>query len=170
MRKTSGLIFLALLAGLVAYYFYPEPKPEGTTIDKLIVLKSERKLLAFSNGKLKKTYTISLGRNPKGDKQYEGDSRTPEGSYTINDKNPNSGYHKNLGVSYPDSEDIRQAKMLGKPAGGAIKIHGLRNGTGFVGKFHRLMDWTQGCMAVTNEEVDELYSSVPLGTPILIEP
>lgn len=117
-----------------------------------------------------KTYTISLGGNPIGDKEYEGDKKTPEGIYYINDKNPNSGYHKNLGISYPNKKDIEQAKKLGKPVGGDIKIHGLKNRTGVIGKLHRWFDWTLGCIALTNNEMDELYYSVPIGTKIEILP
>lgn len=170
-KKIIGFIAVAALIAASVYYFSPEPQlPAGTKINKLVVLKSERKLLAYADGKLMKTYTIALGRTPVGDKEYEGDKRTPEGSYTINDKNPNSAYHKNLGVSYPNAENIRHAKSLGKSPGGNIKIHGLRNGTGSISKFHRLFDWTLGCMAVTDNEMDELYDAVPIGTPIEIRP
>jgi murein L,D-transpeptidase YafK len=163
-------IFLLFL-GLIVYYFYPEDKlPTDIQIDKLVVYKSKRELLAYSNEKLVKTYKISLGSNPIGDKEFEGDKKTPEGLYIINDKNPNSGYHKNLGVSYPNKDDIENAKRLGKPVGGDIKIHGLRNRTGIIGKFHRWTDWTLGCIAVTDEEIDELYNAVKIGTPIEIHP
>src|SRR5690606_135040 len=101
---------------------------------------------AYHNGQLIKTYTISLGANPAGDKEYEGDKRTPEGEYTINDRNANSGYFKNLGVSHPNEADIAEAKKRGLSPGGDIKIHGIRNGLGFIGKFHRLFDWTAGCI------------------------
>jgi len=117
-----------------------------------------------------KTYKIAIGQNSVGDKEFEGDKKTPEGNYTINSKNPNSGWHKNLGVSYPNNEDIAQAKSFGKPVGGDIKIHALRNGLGFIGKFHRSYDWTNGCIAVTNEEVDELYDIVKIGAVIEIQP
>ena len=127
-------------------------------------------MLAYSKGHLIKTYRISLGRNPIGHKEYEGDKKTPEGHYYINDKNPNSGYHKNLGILYPNKEDIENAKRLGKPVGGDVKIHGLRNGIGFLGKFHRWYDWTMGCIALTNEEIDELYNAVAIGTQIEIKP
>lgn len=90
--------------------------------------------------------------------------------YFINDKNPHSGYHKNLGISYPDQDDIARAKQLGKPPGGDVKIHGLRNKTGSISKFHRWYDWTLGCIAVTDEEIDELYGAVQVGTPIEIKP
>lgn len=170
-RKTILFAIILLLGGLAAYSFYPEAKlPAQSRIDHLIVLKSKRQLLAYSNGELLKTYSIALGRAPMGDKEFEGDKKTPEGMYVINDKNPNSGYHKNLGISYPNAEDVENAKRLGKPPGGDVKIHGLRNGTGFIGKLHRLQDWTLGCIAVTNEEIDELYSAVAIGTPIEIKP
>ena len=171
LKKRLSTILFTAFAGAALYYFYPESKlPAGTTIDKLVVLKSERKLLAYSDGRLIKTYTIALGRNPEGDKECEGDKKTPEGSYTINGKNSNSAYHKNLGISYHNADDIRHARSLGKSPGGDIKIHGLRNGTGFIYKFHRLFDWTLGCMAVTDAEMDELYGAVPIGTPIEIKP
>ena len=164
---TTSIIFL----GLTAYYFYHENKlPANIQIDKIVVYKSERQLLAYSNGQLVKTYKISLGKKPIGDKEFEGDKKTPEGLYSINDKNPNSGYHKNLGISYPNKEDIENAKRLGKPTGGDVKIHGLRNKMGFIGKFHRWFDWTLGCIAVTDDEIDELYNAVKIGTPIEINP
>jgi len=127
-------------------------------------------MLVYSNGELIKTYKISLGKQPVGAKEFEGDKKTPEGFYFINDKNPNSGYHKNLGISYPDNDDMEYARHLGKPAGGDIKIHGIRNKIGIIGKFHRWFDWTEGCVAVTNEEIDELYEAVKIGTNIEIKP
>jgi murein L,D-transpeptidase YafK len=119
---------------------------------------------------LVKTYKISLGKQPIGVKEFNGDKKTPEGLYLINDKNPNSRYHKNLGISYPNKDNIEDAKRLGKHPGGAVKIHGLRNKTGFISKFHRWFDWTLGCIAVTNEEIDELYNAVKIGTAIEINP
>lgn len=132
-------ILLAILLAIAVYYFYPEKKlPKGKIIDKIEVYKSKRKMLVYSEGKLLKTYTISLGRNPVGHKEVEGDFKTPEGIYEINAKNPNSGYHKNLGVSYPNEEDRAHAKSLGKSPGGDIKIHGIRNGRGFYFKVSKM--------------------------------
>lgn len=163
-------ILLTILLAIAVYYFYPEKKlPNGKIIDKIEVYKSKRKMLVYSEGKLLKTYKISLGRNPVGHKEVEGDLKTPQGVYEINAKNPNSGYHKNLGVSYPNEKDIEHAKSLGKSPGGDIKIHGIRNGSGFISKFQRWKDWTAGCIAVTNEEVDELYESVKIGAEIIIK-
>jgi murein L,D-transpeptidase YafK len=170
IKWTLRIVLALIIIGLI-YYFLPETKlPADAKIDKLIVTKSQRTMEAYSNGQLIKTYKISLGQNPVGDKEYQGDKRTPEGEYKINDKNPNSGFHKNLGVSYPNAIDKREAERKGLDPGGEIKIHGLRNGIGFIGKFHRLFNWTAGCMAVTDNEIDELYSAVNLGTPIIIRP
>jgi murein L,D-transpeptidase YafK len=144
--------------------------PGNSKIDKLVVRKGERKLEAYAHGRLIKTYTISLGKEPSGDKQFEGDNKTPEGKYIINDKNPNSGYYKNLGISYPNNADRLEATNLGKPVGGDIKIHGLPNKMPFIGRWHRLLDWTAGCVAVTNGEMEELYQAVSVGTSIEILP
>lgn len=153
------ILFLLVLVPAIGYYTYPEKElAAGVKVDRLIVLKSDRKLLAYSKGELLKTYQVSLGAEPSGDKDFEGDKKTPEGIYFVNDKNPNSDYYKNLGISYPNRADRLNAKQLGKSVGGDIKIHGLKNYVGFVGKFHRLYDWTQGCIAVTDEEVDENYT------------
>jgi murein L,D-transpeptidase YafK len=169
--KVTFVSFIIVLVGLPIYYFYPEGKlPRGIEIDRMIVYKSKRQLLVYSKGKLQKTYTIALGRQPDGAKQFEGDRKTPEGVYYINDKNPNSGWHKNLGISYPNQEDIKYARQLGKSPGGNIKIHGLQNKRGYIGKMHRWKDWTLGCIAVTNEEMDELYRAVVIGTKIEILP
>lgn len=158
------------MIGLIAFYFWPEKELDSSKkIDKILVIKHERKLIVFSDNVELKTYRISLGRQPVGKKEFEGDKKTPEGLYFINDKNPNSDYHLNLGISYPNKDDIRNAEIHNKKPGGLIKIHGLRNGFGFVGKFHRLFDWTLGCIAVTNSEIEELYENVPIGTEIEIK-
>jgi murein L,D-transpeptidase YafK len=155
----------------IAWYWYPgKPLPDGVVIDKLIVYKEKRKMEAYSGTELMKTYNVALGKNPLGHKEFEGDNKTPEGRYVITARNPNSGYHKNLGVSYPNETDKANAEKLGKPAGGDIKIHGLRNGRGYIGKFHHLKDWTAGCIAVTNDEVDELYAAVKPNAVIEIRP
>lgn len=140
-------------------------------IDKLVVYKSKREMLAYSKGILVKTYPIALGRNPIGHKQFEGDKKTPEGIYYINDRNPNSAFHKNLGVSYPNEKDKAHAKALGKSAGGDIKIHGMKNGLGAkIGDYHLLKDWTDGCIAVTDREMDELFLAVKHNAIIDIRP
>lgn len=170
MKKILLVLVIVFFAGLV-YNIYPEPKlAENVQIDSLVVFKSQHKMFVYQQGKLLKTYKISLGDNPVGHKEFEGDEKTPEGIYTINAKNPNSGYYKNLGVSYPNKVDLQHAKAIGKPAGGDIKIHGLRNGIGFIGKFQRWFNWTNGCMALTNKEIEELYVAVKIGSKINIKP
>lgn len=165
------ILLLCFFVALPFYYFYPESKlPPGIKIDRILVIKSERKLFTYVNGKQIKTYSVSLGRHPKGAKEFKGDNKTPEGIHTINDKNPNSICHKNLGISYPNKEDSQHARRNGKVAGGDIKIHGLPNGMGIIGKFHRWVDLTNGCIMVTDEEVDELYNAVIIGTQIEIKP
>lgn len=170
MKPKRMLYFFTLvIIALTVYYFYPEKMlPPGTVIDRLVVLKSKRKMEAYSNGTLIKTYTVSLGFNPSGHKQFEGDGCTPEGIYTINARNAKSGYHKNLGVSYPNDADRAHAAKYEKSAGGDIKIHGIKNGRGYIGKFQRWHDWTHGCIAVTNTEIDELFTAVKDGAEIEI--
>ncbi|HEU4497478.1 MAG TPA: L,D-transpeptidase family protein [Flavobacterium sp.] len=169
--KRMIYILLVLALGATIYYFYPEAElPKGRIVDRIEVFKSKRKMMVYSGSDLLKIYAISLGKNPIGHKEFEGDCRTPEGVYIINDKNPNSGYHKNLGISYPNKKDVAHAKALGKNAGGHIKIHGLRNGRCYISKWHRWKDWTAGCIAVTNDEVDELFESVKIGAAIEIHP
>ena len=169
MLKFTIIITVAIFLGLIIYNALPEEAlPTDKKITKIIVEKSKRQLKVFSDTMLLKTYEISLGSNPLGHKQYEGDGKTPEGKYIINDKNPNSGYYLNLGISYPNSQDIKYANSINKSPGGDIKIHGLRNGIGFIGKLQRLFDWTQGCIALTNTEIKELFDNVPIGTKIEI--
>ncbi len=127
-------------------------------------------MVVYSNNIILKTYKISLGKNPIGDKEFEGDNKTPEGIYFINAKNSKSTCYKNLGISYPNITDIEKAKDLGKQTGGDIKIHGIINGYGFIGKFHRWVDWTAGCIAITDQEMDEMFNHTPIGTPIEIKP
>lgn len=170
-RRVIALLFLLLVTALTVYYYYPEQiLPPNAKIDRLVVFKSKRQMLAYSKGHLLKTYTVSLGFMPIGAKQYEGDGKTPEGLYYINGRNPNSTCHKNLGISYPSAADVARCKKSGKPTGGDIKIHGITNGMGFIGKFHRWYDWTSGCIGVTDNEMDELYAAVITGSEIEINP
>lgn len=171
MKKLTFTGLIILLSTGTVYYSFPERRlPTDRKIDKIVVTKSKRTLDVYSDGVIVKTYSVSLGGDPIGDKQSEGDKRTPEGLYTINDKNPGSGFHKNLGISYPNKQDIQEATERNLKPGGQIKIHGIRNGFGFIGKFQRITDWTAGCIALTDDEVDELYENVTIGTPIEILP
>lgn len=139
-------------------------------VDSICVVKHQREMLVFHEDSLLKVYRVVLGDTPVGHKRFQGDERTPEGLYRINDRNPYSSCHKNLGISYPNERDREYARRAGRAPGGDIKIHGLPNGQGNIGKEHLLSDWTNGCVGVTDEEVDELYKYVGTGSPILILP
>jgi murein L,D-transpeptidase YafK len=144
--------------------------PAGTVADRVVVEKGTRTLTLFGGPRRLKTYKVALGPNPRGRKEQEGDGRTPEGTYIIDGRKRDSAFHRALHISYPNAEDRRRARARGVPPGGAIMIHGLPNGTGAIGKAHRLRDWTEGCIAVTNDEIEEIWRVVPNGTPIIIKP
>jgi murein L,D-transpeptidase YafK len=163
---------LVLLVGSVyvcAHYNW-NPLAAGTTIDRILVEKSARRLSIFADGKKLKSYRVALGRNPIGTKEQEGDMKTPEGIYWIDWRNPESDYHLSLHLSYPSDEDNARAAERGVNAGFDIMIHGITNGSGWIGGFHRMHDWTAGCIAVTDEEIEELYRVTPDWTPIEIRP
>jgi murein L,D-transpeptidase YafK len=135
--------------------------PEVTSIQ---VHKTDRKMYLLHNDKVLKTYDVALGFAPVGHKQVEGDGRTPEGTYRISHKNPKSSFHLSLGINYPNEEDRAYASSIGKRPGGDIFIHG--------GPTQRVFqrDWTAGCIAVTNRQMEVIYSMVEPGTPIHILP
>ena len=137
-------------------------------IDKVYVDKSERVLKLLSGDRVIKTYHIALGDSPLGHKRQEGDERTPTGSYILDYKNENSSYYRSIHVSYPNAADKAQAKKRGVSAGGDIMIHGQKNGLGHLAAITQQRDWTDGCIAVTNDEMDEIMAAVTLGTPIEI--
>jgi murein L,D-transpeptidase YafK len=133
-------------------------------VTRIIVNKSARQLILMHHGEVLREYEMELGFAPEGDKQVEGDGRTPEGSYVIDRRNPNSEFYLSIGISYPNEEDIAEAEALGESPGGDIFIHGTPN------PFRRGDDWTAGCIAISNREMREVYSMVRLGTPIDIYP
>jgi len=138
--------------------------------DRILIEKSERRLTLISKGKVLKTYSIALGGNPDGPKERQGDNKTPEGTYVIDSRNKNSLYHRSLHVSYPNEKDKKRAKQLGVSPGGDIMIHGIKNGFSWVGDMHTGVDWTKGCIAVTDEEIEEIDKLVPNGTIVEIRP
>lgn len=138
--------------------------------DLVVIEKSKRTLTLFRRGRPLRTYTVALGSNPAGHKEQEGDGRTPEGRYVIDFHKRDSSFHRALHISYPNAADRRSARARGVSPGGDIMIHGLPNGMGAIGKAHRLRDWTEGCVAVTNDEIEEIWAAVPDGTPIEIRP
>lgn len=136
--------------------------------DRILIEKKERRLTLFSKGKVLKTYRIALGGNPDGPKERQGDNKTPEGIYRIDSRNRDSRYHLSLHISYPNEKDKKRAQELGVSPGGDIMIHGIKNGLAWVGDLHREVDWTQGCIAVTNQEIEEIERLVPNGTIVEI--
>jgi murein L,D-transpeptidase YafK len=144
--------------------------PMPATADLVVVEKGQRQLIAYSHGAQLRRYAVSLGGAPIGPKTRQGDRRTPEGRYLIDQHNPSSGFHRALHVAYPSAAESARARAGGYDAGGDIMVHGLKNGLGYVGRAHRFLDWTVGCIAVTNPEIEELYRIVPDGTPIEIRP
>jgi tetratricopeptide (TPR) repeat protein len=138
--------------------------------DKILIEKKERRLTLISKGKVLKTYKIALGGNPDGPKERQGDNKTPEGTYVIDARNRDSRYHLSLHISYPNEKDKKRAKELGVSPGGDIMIHGIKNGFSWVGDMHTEVDWTKGCIAVTDEEIEEIEKLTPNGTIVEIRP
>lgn len=165
---TFGIAFI----GFLGYYFF-HPQATSASLskaDKVVVIKSKRVLMLMKQGDIFKTYKVALGREPSGQKIRAGDKKTPEGTYTLDSRNPDSKFHLAIHISYPNESDILNAHRQGVPPGGDIMIHGLPHTLGRVGKLHRLSDWTNGCIAVTNTEIEEIWQLVPDGTPIEIKP
>lgn len=138
--------------------------------DRVLVHKAERRLFLKRDGVVLRSYRVALGLNPVGHKEREGDFRTPEGQYRLVRRNPRSEFFLSMQVSYPDDEDLRQARRNGWPAGGAIMIHGLPNDPRKGLDYYATQDWTDGCIAVTNADMLEIWMLVPDGTPIEIRP
>lgn len=138
--------------------------------DRVVIVKSERTMTLLRQGKLLKTYRVALGNEPRGAKTRVGDGRTPEGEYTIDLRNEHSQFHLSLRISYPNQADRQRARKLGVDPGGAIMIHGLPSAYAWLGAAHRQTDWTLGCIAVTNPEIEEIWKTVPVGTKVEIKP
>ena len=142
--------------------------PTSIVIDKVFVDKSARTLQLLSDDKVIKSYHIALDGNPIGHKQQQGDQRTPVGSYTLDYKNEKSKFYRSIHVSYPNATDKARAKSRGVSPGGDIMIHGQKNGFGHLAAINQQRDWTDGCIAVTDNEMDEIMAAVEIGTPIEI--
>jgi tetratricopeptide (TPR) repeat protein len=138
--------------------------------DRILIEKNERRLTLISKGKVLKAYKIALGGNPNGPKEMQGDNKTPEGTYVIDSRNRDSRYHLSLHISYPNEKDKKRAKQRGVSPGGDIMIHGIKNGFSWVGDLHTEVDWTKGCIAVTDEEIEEIDKLAPHGTIVEIRP
>lgn len=169
--RSIGLGILCAALVVIAFWFWPsEPLPDGVKADQILILKAQRRLVLVKDDKPLKSYGVALGKNPKGAKDRQGDGRTPEGSYRVDFRKDNSDFHRALHISYPNAEDIKRAEQRGVSPGGAIMVHGMKNGYGWIGNLHRFVDWTDGCIAVTNREIEEIWRAVPDGAEIEIRP
>ena len=148
----------------------PDPAPNALQgpVDHILIEKSARRMVVFRAGKPLKTYQIALGFAPTGDKLRQGDGRTPEGRFRINRRNAASAYHLSLGLDYPQAEDIARARAGGYDPGGDIFIHGQPNSR--KGQATLRQDWTAGCIAVSDAEIEELWAATPNGTTVEIRP
>jgi murein L,D-transpeptidase YafK len=164
--RYSGILMIMLLpfldGGLQASSF--------PTADQVLVDKSDRKLHLMMDGEVFRTFDIALGIRPVGDKEYEGDFRTPEGNYLLDARNPNSEFFLSIHVSYPNGQDIREARAKGVDPGGAIMIHGQPNEPTRSEAYYRTQDWTNGCIAVSNSDMIDIWLMTGDNTPIEIRP
>jgi murein L,D-transpeptidase YafK len=171
VKRAALIVAVVGIAGLFTWANWPEePLPQNVRAERLVVEKSARRLSVLAGGRVIKTYRVSLGHQPAGKKEREGDGRTPEGLYFIDLRKDKTCCYRSLEISYPNSEDRRRAAAAGYNPGGLIMVHGLGRGCGWLGKLHRFHDWTDGCVAVTNDEMAELWRAVPVGTPIELRP
>jgi len=175
MPKLRHLLPVGLAMALITA-FLPQPawaevfRQEVAKADLVVVFKGKRILQLRREGKVLRTYRIALGGDPDGAKRQEGDARTPEGVYSLDWRNPNSNFYRSIHVSYPRARDREAAARWGVSPGGLIMVHGLPNGLTAAEVGHPWNDWTNGCIAVTNEEIDEIWAAVDDGTPIIIYP
>jgi murein L,D-transpeptidase YafK len=163
IRVLTGLGMGVILASVLA-----GASDNALRADRVLVLKKQRTLQLLKHGKVIKSYKVALGANPVGPKTKQGDHNTPEGNYLLDSRNSHIQFYKALHISYPNARDRTIARQKGVSPGGNVFVHGLPNGYGFVGASHRLKDWTDGCVAVTNEQMDEIWTVVPNRTPIEI--
>jgi murein L,D-transpeptidase YafK len=168
MRLAAATVTLGLLT------FVPLSGGLHATVvpvaDKVLVVKGERKLYLIKDGEAFRAFDVALGMRPEGDKQFEGDNRTPEGRYFLDTRNPNSDYFLSIHVSYPSYEDVREARARGLDPGGAIMIHGQPNVPTRSETYYRTQDWTNGCIAVSNSAMIDIWLMTKANTPIEIRP
>jgi len=167
----------ALLAAWVFLFVFPSPATAtelspvtDASVDRVVVEKSKRTMTLLKQDREVRTYKIALGRDPVGPKVRQGDNRTPEGIYYVDYKVRNSAYHRALHLSYPNPDDVERARALGVPPGGSIMIHGMKNDHLWMGDVQYLFNWTNGCIALTNREIEEVWALVSPWTPVEIRP
>jgi murein L,D-transpeptidase YafK len=161
-KAASALTFALLLFAACA--------SAAEKADSVLVVKSERQLYLMKGNKVLATYSVALGGEPKGHKQQQGDERTPEGRYVLDSKNANSKFYKSIHISYPNAQDRENARKRGVSPGGDIMIHGMPNDWGWTWAALQMISWTNGCIALRNKSMDEVWAAVDVGTPIEIRP
>jgi murein L,D-transpeptidase YafK len=172
----ARLILLLAALGILAFVLStvgvfsgaPRPLPAKARANLIVIDKSAHRMTLYARSRVLRVYTIALGRGGLDPKTRQGDGLTPEGHYEIDGRNAHSAFYRALHVSYPSKMDRKVARARGRSPGGDIMIHGLRNYTGWIGTWQRAVDWTDGCIAVTDDEMDEIWRSVPNGTPVEI--
>jgi murein L,D-transpeptidase YafK len=174
MRRLIVFVRLAILLVIAGMILFPNDAcaslKANVQADFVKIEKSKHVLSLFKKGKKIAVYRVSLGRGGLGAKQCQGDKRTPEGRYKIAGRNPNSKFHLALLISYPEEKDIENARRHGVPTGGEVMIHGVGDRDGLLRSHRHYVDWTEGCIAVTNREIEEIWRAVPDGTPVEILP
>ncbi|MBE2278208.1 MAG: L,D-transpeptidase family protein [Rhodobacteraceae bacterium] len=173
-RVFAGLTLVLLIAAGLALWYRPAlapPLPEApltAPVDLILIEKSARRLSLIRDGKTLRSYSVALGFDPQGDKERQGDGRTPEGHFVIDRRNGTSAYRLSLGLDYPQKDDIARGRAGGYDPGGDIMIHGQPNA--LPEDVVLQSDWTAGCIAVSNAEIEEIWSVAPTGTPVEIRP
>ena len=161
-------IVAAVLTTTGVFSKSPKPLAAEARADLVVVEKTAHRMTLYAHSHVLRSYTISLGSGGLDPKAKQGDGLTPEGHYEIDRHNAHSSFYRALHINYPSAMDTKVAKARGAAPGGDIMIHGLRNYTGWLGGWHRAIDWTDGCVAVTDDEMDEIWRAVPNGTPVEI--
>ena len=149
---------------------HSSPQASGEVADRIVIRKAAHTLALMKRDRELATYKVALGRNPVGAKTQRGDHKTPEGNYLIDAMKSNSRFHRALHISYPNLADQERAQAAAVNPGGDVEIHGIENGLGWIGSLHRRIDWTDGCIAVTDDEIEEIWNKVKVGTAVEIKP
>jgi murein L,D-transpeptidase YafK len=169
MRYVPLLVAFGILSASLAMAAPPSVRPLAGKVDRILVLKHQRLLLLMGGQAILHSYPVALGLHPVGPKLWEGDSKTPEGNYVVDGRVPGSRYHLALHLSYPGPSDLARAQAAHRPVGGAIMIHGMPNWYSEI-TMRMAPDWTSGCIAVSNDAIEEIWNAVEDGTPIEIRP
>lgn len=171
-KYSSANLVSAIVACLLSLWVSADAysDSEFPVADEVIVEKSARKLHLLKDGEPFRSFDIALGVAPLGDKEYEGDAKTPEGRYLLDLRNPNSDFFLSMHISYPSQDDRQQARQQGVDPGGQIMIHGQPNVPTYSEAYYRSQDWTNGCIAVSNSDMIDIWLMTPDGTPIEIRP